>query len=151
GNLPFVLREPADLLARDVEQSCVVVAVAAVGGNQNALAVGRHAVGRVAAFALVRRQQRALGARYLDHKHVRVRPFRLFLGVDDELAIGRPEGRNVHTVLRGAGGEVLHFAHDRVVNVNFEYRRRLRLDHVGEVTAIVRPGWTFLGDLAGVG
>src|ERR1019366_2693027 len=106
GNLPSILRNPADLLARDVEQSCVVVAVAAVGGNQNALAVGRHAVGRVAAFALVRRQERALGARNVYQEHIRVGPFRLFLGVDDEPTIGRPDGRDVHSAFGGAGGQV---------------------------------------------
>src|SRR5208282_4748549 len=39
-DFPLVVRQPADLLACDLEQADVVIAIPSVGRDQNALAVG---------------------------------------------------------------------------------------------------------------
>ena len=44
-NLPFVLREPMDLLTGNIEQSDVVVAIARIRGDQDALAIRRNVAG----------------------------------------------------------------------------------------------------------
>src|SRR5260370_15567526 len=66
GKFPIVLREPADFFARVVQQADVVVAVAGVGGDQNTFAVGRNVIGRVSAFAVMRRQKPTFRGRNLD-------------------------------------------------------------------------------------
>src|SRR2546430_877619 len=48
----------------------------------------------------MRSQQRTLLAGDIHHEHVRIRSFRLILSVDDELAVFRPDRRDVHAIFR---------------------------------------------------
>ena len=150
-DFPFVLGEPVDFLGGDIEQADIVVAVAGIRGDQQALAVGREVVGGVELFALVRREQRALAGGNFGDEDIGIRALGLLLGVGDPLVVGGPDGIDVHLVLGRAGGQVLGVAHQRVEDVDLEHRRRLRLHRVGQIAAVGRPGRTLFRDLARVG
>ena len=102
ADFPFIFREPRDLLACDVEQANVVVAVASVRGKQHAPAVGRDVVARIALFAAVRREQRAFSGCDVGDEDIRIRALGLLLRVDDVFAVFRPDGIVIALILRRA-------------------------------------------------
>ncbi len=121
GDLPLVLREPMNLFGRNVEQSGVVVTVAGVRRDEHILAVGRDVIGAVQLLAFVGREQRALAARDLGDEDIGVGALGLLLRIKNKLAIGGPDGRDVHAVFGGAGSEVLYVAQCCVVDVDLKY------------------------------
>ena len=66
----------------------------------------------------MRREKCAFSGGNFRNKDVRVCAFRLFLRVDDIFSVFRPDGIRIALILRGAGGDVLHFAHQRVVDID---------------------------------
>ena len=99
----------------------------------------------------MRSEQRAFAGRDFGDENIGICALGLVLGVGDPLAVGGPDGIHVHLVLGRAGGQVFGVAHQRVEDIDFEHRRRLRLHRVGEIAAVGRPGRTLFRDLAGVG
>ena len=139
-DFPFVLGEPVDFLGGDIEQADVVVAVAGIRGDQQALSVGRDFVCGVELFALVRREQRALTGGDFGDEDIGVRALGLLLRVSDPLVVGGPDGIDVHLVLGRAAGQVFGVAHQGVEDVDLEHRRRLGLHRVGQIATVGRPG-----------
>ena len=135
-DFPFVLGEPIDFLGGDIQQADVVIAVAGIRGDQQMLSVGREIVGGVKLFALVRRQQRALAGGNFGDEDIGIRALGLLLGVGDPLAVGGPDGIDIHLVLGRAGGQVLGVAHQRVEDIDLVHRRRLRLHRVSQIAAV---------------
>ena len=150
-DFPFVLGEPVDSFGGDIEQADVVIAVAGIRGDQQALSVGREVVGGVELFALVRREQRALTGGDFGDEDIGVRALGLLLGVGDPLVVGGPDGIDIHLVPGRAAGQMFRVAHQGVEDVDFEHRRGLGLHRVGEIPPAGRPGRTLLSDLAGIG
>ena len=97
------------------------------------------------------REQCTLRAREIRNEDVRIRAFGVLLGVDDRLAIFRPDRPDIHFFFGGTAGEVTGLPGHGVKDVNFKHRRCFRLDHVREIAPVGRPGRAFFRDLAGVG
>ena len=98
----------------------------------------------------MRRQQGAVARGEVCNKDVGIRALGLLLRVDDVLAVFRPDGTVVSFVLRGVGGEVLHFAHHHVVDVDFVGGRRFRFNLISQVAAVGRPCGAEFRDFAGL-
>src|ERR1700736_5459833 len=99
----------------------------------------------------MRREQTGLPSLDVSDKNIRIGPLRLFLCVNDALAIARPDWVNIHPILRSVRRKMFGLTHQSVVNVDLEYRRRSRLHHECEIAAIGRPNGMLFGNLAGAG
>src|SRR5579864_2822089 len=151
ADLPALVRQPGDLLAGDFNQGSVAVAVQRVGGDQHAPAVGPDVAGRENLVSLVWSEVGGLTAVRARNHDVRVPVICAALGVDDPLAILRPDRIGIAPLFGSVCGQMADFPGRDLHHVNLMVWRLFRPYTVRELLAVGRPGWTVFGDLGGVG